>query len=598
MTALDWTVMVGTLAFIAGYGAWKNRKATSAASYLRGDNDLRWPTIGLSVMATQASAITFLSMPGQAYEDGLRFVQMYFGQPLALIIVCAVFVPIYYKLDVFTAYQYLERRFDVRVRVLAAGLFLLGRGLATGISIYAPAIILSSLLGWSLNLTNLVLGLTVIVYTVSGGSKAVSQTQRQQMMVIMAGILVAAVVITLRLPDNVSLNTATHLAGAAGLMNAVDFSFSVDSRYNIWSGLAGGLFLALSYFGTDQSQVARYLGGKSVTESRLGLLFNGILKIPMQLLILFIGLLVFVFFLFERPPVFFNQPTVDAVYQTEHAAEFKALEGRWDAAFAARKGTAEALAARYAADPAALVAPAAPAAGADAPTPEQAAVIADPDAALARARADFVAANQAMKTLRTEAKALIHKALPNAEIKDSDYIFVSFVLRYLPAGLVGLLLAVILAAAMSSTASELTALGGTTVVDFYKRLFRPNATDAQVLRASKLFTVFWGLVAVAFATFAALLDNLIQAVNILGSVFYGVILGIFLVAFFFKWVRALPTFIAAAVGQVCVVGLYFASDIGFLWFNVIGCGLVVGMAVIFDVLLGRRCGPSLAKAAP
>lgn len=554
MNALDWMIMVGTLAFIAGYGAWKNRKSATAASYLRGDNDLRWPTIGLAIMATQASAITFLSVPGQAYEDGLRFVQFYFGQPLAMIFVCAIFVPIYYRLNVFTAYQYLEERFDVRVRVLTATLFLIGRGLAAGISIYAPAIILSSLLGWSLNLMNLILGLTVIVYTVLGGSKAVAQTQRQQMMVIMGGIVVAAIVIAYRLPEEVSLGTASHLAGAAGLMNAIDFSFSVDSRYNVWSGLTGGFFLALSYFGTDQSQVGRYLGGRSIAESRLGLLFNGIVKIPMQLLILFIGILVFVFFLFERPPVFFNEPTVQQVYQSEYAQEFRALEARWEDAFEARKVSAQALAQAH-----------------------------QSEAGVEAAQAAFQERHEAMQTLRAEAKVLIKKAVPSAELKDSDYIFVSFVLKYLPTGLIGLLLAVILSAAMSSTASELNALGGTSVIDLYQRLFKPEASDAHILRVSKLFTVFWGLLAVAFATFAALLDNLIQAVNILGSIFYGVILGIFLVAFFLKKVRALPTLFGAILGQIGVIVLFFLSDVGFLWFNVVGCVLVVGLSWFFNL---------------
>ncbi len=558
MTNVDWVVLIGTIAFIAAYGTWKNRHVASAQNYLRGDGDLRWPTIGLSIMATQASAITFLSVPGQAYEDGMRFVQFYFGLPIAMVVISAVFVPIYYRMNVFTAYEYLEQRFDPKTRVLAATLFMIGRGLAAGISIYAPAIILSTLMGWSLNATNLALGSVVVIYTVTGGSKAVSQTQKQQMVVILAGIVVAAVVIAHRLPSDLSLGGATSLAGALGRINVVDFGFDLNNRYNFWSGVTGGLFLALSYFGTDQSQVQRYLGGRSVAESRLGLLFNGILKIPMQFLVLFIGVLVFVFFLFERPPVFFNQPALEAARQTEHGPALREIEARWAVAFEARRAQATKLAAALD--------------GADAP-------------AEGAAREGLRAAHAEMDRIRAEAKAVIAVALPKAELKDSDYIFVSFVLKYLPAGLVGLLLAVILSAAMSSTASELNALGSTSVVDLYKRLLKPDADDAHILRASKLFTVFWGLVAVGFATFAALVDNLIQAVNILGSIFYGVILGIFLVAFFLRRVRGTPVFVAAVLSEAVVVALFFGSDIGFLWFNVIGCGLVVGLASLLQLVL-------------
>ena len=551
MSTLDWVVMLGTLAAIVLYGTWKTRGVQTSADYLRG-TDLRWPTIGLSIMATQASAITFLSTPGQAYEDGLRFVQFYFGLPIAMVIICVFFVPIYYKLNVFTAYEFLEQRFDVRVRVLAATLFLIGRGLAAGITIYAPAIILSALLGWSLNALCLIIGVAVVAYTVTGGSRAVSQTNKQQMVVILVGILIAAVVIVTRLPDGVSLGTATSLAGALGRINPVDFGLDLNNRYTFWSGITGGLFLSLSYFGTDQSQVQRYLGGRSVAESRLGLLFNGLLKIPMQLLILFIGVLVFVFYLFEKPPVFFNQATLAAAHQTAQGPALEAVETRWGVAFEARKGQAEALV--------------------------QALQAQDAQAETA-ARAGLQATQATLDGVRKEAKALIKEALPKAELKDSDSIFVSFVLKYLPAGLIGLLLAVILAAAMSSTASELNALGSTTVVDVYRRLFRPHASDHHVLRASQFFTVLWGAFAIAFATFAALLDNLIQAVNILGSIFYGVILGIFLVAFFFKRVRATPTLIAALVAEAVVVTLFFTSDIGFLWFNVIGCVGVVALAL-------------------
>ena len=550
MTVLDWLVLVGTIAFISIYGAWKARGASTAKSYLKGE-DLRWPTIGLSIMATQASAITFLSVPGQAYEDGLRFVQFYFGLPIAMVIISAVFVPIYHRLEVLTAYELLEKRFDVKVRVLTASLFMLGRGLAAGISIYAPSIILASLLGLSLNTMNWAVGGVVILYTVTGGSKAVSQTQKQQMIVMMGGILIAAVVIAYRLPDGIGVGTAATLAGALGRMRAIDFSFDPSTRYTFWSGITGGLFLSLSYFGTDQSQVGRYLGGATVTESRLGLLFNGMLKIPMQLLILWIGVLVFVFHLFERPPVFFDEATLERARVTEGPA-LAEVETRWDAAFEARRDAARSLATTD--------------------TPD--------------ARGALQAADREMTALRKEAKDVVQRALPGAEVKDSDYIFIRFVLNYLPPGLVGLLVAVIILASMSTTASELNALGSTSVVDLYKRLYRPDADDAHTLRVSKAFTVFWGLVAIGFATFAGLVDNLIQAVNILGSIFYGVILGIFVVALFVRHLRATPVFVAAVVAQLVVIGLYLRSDIGFLWFNLIGCALVVGLAVLVQAMQG------------
>ena len=563
MTPLDWVVLIGTIAFIVGYGVWKHRHQATMESYLRGDNDLRWPTIGLSIMATQASAITFLSMPGQAYEDGMRFVQFYFGLPLAMIVISKVFVPIYYRLRVYTAYEYLESRFDVKVRLVGATLFLIGRGLAAGITIYAPAIILSSVLGWSLNTTNLGIGLAVILYTVVGGTKAVSQTQKQQMVVIMAGMVIAFVIAIFSLPSNVSLGDATAVAGALGRMNVINLEFDPADRYNIWSGVLGGFFLSLSYFGTDQSQVQRYLSGRSVTESRLGLLFNGILKIPMQFFILYIGVVVFAVFFFVQPPVFFNGPALEAVHQTEHSAEMTAVQDRWQTAWTARRDRIDVfVAARSGGD----------------------------EAAQELARAQLLAAQDQMDTVRAEAKAVIGVATPDAEQKDSDYIFISFVLGFLPIGLVGLLIAVILSAAMSSTASELNALGSTTTIDIYRRLIRPKASPRHYLMASKFFTVMWGGVALAFASFASLLDNLIQAVNILGSIFYGTVLGIFLVGFFIRQVKGNAVFTASLIAQASVVGLFFASDIGFLWFNVIGCALVVVASLVLQPVfasLGR-----------
>ncbi|MCA9550056.1 MAG: sodium:solute symporter [Myxococcales bacterium] len=567
MTTLDWVVLVGTIFAIVAYGTWKTRGPQDMAGYLKGGASLTWPTIGLSVMATQASAITFLSTPGQAYEDGMRFVQFYFGLPLAMVVISAVFIPIYYRLKVYTAYEYLERRFDAKVRYLGALLFLIQRGLAAGITIYAPAIILSSILGWSLNATIGGIGVVVILYTVLGGTKTVSQTQKHQMVVMMGGMIAAAFVIGYDLSDNVSLPHAVKVAGALGRMNVVDFSFDLNNRYNFWSGITGGFFLALSYFGTDQSQVQRYLTGRSVTESRLGLLFNGVFKIPMQALILFIGVLVFVFYVFVKPPVFFNQPTLEAVRATPHAAALAEAEARYGAAFEAQKAAAAAYVARLEA-------------GAD-------------DAA---AKAALAEAGKVVKQTREDARRVVQAALPEAETKDADYVFISFVLSYLPAGLVGLLIAVIMSAAMSSTASELNALGSTTYIDLYQRALAPTHDDRRAVQASKLFTALWGGVALAFAATASLLDNLIEAVNILGSIFYGTVLGLFLVAFFMKRVSATPVFLAALVAQATVVTLFFTSELGFLWYNVVGCFVVMLVAGLLQAV-GPWPQPEPASAA-
>ena len=567
MTALDWLVLVATTVGIIGWGLWRSRAAAATGEgYLRGSTDLPWHTIGLSVMATQASAITFLSVPGQAYEDGLRFVQFYFGLPLAMVFICVFILPRYYALRVVTAYEFLEARFDLKTRLLGATLFLIQRGLAAGITIYAPAIILSAILGWPLEPTILGIGGVVIVYTVSGGSKAVSQTQKQQMIVMLGGMAVAAVVILNRLPDEVSLPDAVAVAGAFGRINAVGFDFDLSDRYNFWSGITGGFFLSLAYFGTDQSQVGRYLGGSSLTQSRLGLLFNGVLKIPMQFLILSIGILVFVFYQFTAPPLLFNEPLSQQVHASPESGALLALEAEWTTLQDDKRVDVQRfLTARKA----------------------------DDGAALSEARVALQAHATAATSLRTRAKSVVQRALPGAETKDADYVFISFVTRWLPHGLVGLLIAVILFAAMSSTASELSALGSTTTVDLWRRLLRPDATDHQVLVASKLFTVFWGLVALGFASFASLLDNLIQAVNILGSIFYGTVLGVFLVAFFLPKVRGHAVFAAAVVSQLIVIAMFFASSVGFLWFNVIGCLQVMAMAWLLQLALDRRA-PSRA----
>jgi Na+/proline symporter len=561
MSAADWVVLFGTLAAIVGYGLWRARGAAAggAAAYLHGGYRDGWVTIGLSVMATQASAITFLSTPGQAYEDGMRFVQFYFGLPVAMVVLSVAFVPRFFRMRVYTAYEYLEGRFDLRTRQLAAFLFLLQRGLSAGITIYAPAIILSKVLGWSLNLTSVAIGAVVIAYTVAGGTRAVSQTQKQQMVVMLLGLVAAFVVVVVRLPAGLSLGGAVHVAGALGKMNVVDASLNPGSRYTLWSGLGGGFFLALAYFGTDQSQVQRYLSGRSVTESRLGLLFNGLVKVPMQALILFVGVMVFVFNQVSPTPVFFNESELGRVARTPYAGEMRALEAEHAAAAARTRDEITRLAAAR-----------------DARPPDAAAVAAADGRVRAAAAADA--------DVRRRAKALIARAEPRAETTDADYVFLSFVMANLPRGLVGLLLAVILCAAMSSTAAELSALGQCTVVDFYQRSLRPTATDAHYLRAAKLFTAGWGVLAVLFAASAALLDNLIQAVNILGSLFYGTILGIFLVAFFLPRVRARPVFVAALISEVLVIAVWLGTSLSFLWFNVIGCAAVVALALALGSL--------------
>src|SRR4051812_26087445 len=564
MSALDWLVLFGTLSAIVAYGIWKTRHPQGSATFMHGGYADNWATIGLSVMATQASAITFLSTPGQAYTDGMRFLQFYFGLPLAMVVLSIAFVPRFFGLRVFTAYELLETRFDRKTRQLAAFLFLVQRGLSAGITIYAPAIVLSTVLGWPLQLTSVSIGALVILYTVLGGTRAVSQTQKHQMVVMLGGMVVAFVVVVLRLPPELSLGRAVRVAGVLGKMNVVDFSARVDSRYTFWSGITGGFFLALSYFGTDQSQVQRYLSGRSITESRLGLLFNGLFKIPMQFLILFVGVMVFVFHQTERPPVFFNQPALAAVRESPRAAELRALEDVQAGLVAEKREAIRVWSAALD--------------GRDAGAVE----------IVRAAETRLRTAEDRYQTVRTQVRKLVHEVAPRAETNDTDYIFISFVMSHLPRGLIGLLLAVILCAAMSSTASELTALGGTTVVDFYKRSFRPDATDAQTMRAAKLFTAAWGVLAVLFAAFASLLDNLIQAVNILGSLFYGTILGLFLVALFTKRIRATPVFVAALLSEALVITAWLTTDIGVLWFNVIGCALVVGVSAGLDRILPAR----------
>ncbi len=553
MKTLDWLVLFGTLFLIVGYGIYKTRGSKNMEAYLKGDNSLKWWSIGLSIMATQASAITFLSTPGQAYQDGMGFIQFYFGLPIAMIILSIWVLPIYYKLKVYTAYEYLENRFDLKTRVFGAVLFLIQRGLAAGITIYAPAIILSTILDWPLEYTTLIIGLFVIVYTVIGGTRAVSQTQKHQMIVMMGGMIVAGVFVVQLLPEKVGFVEAINVAGHMGKLDLIDTTFDPDNRYTLWTGLLGGLFVALSYFGTDQSQVARYLGGKSLTESRLGLMFNGLLKIPMQFIILFIGAMVFVFYQFNQPPIFFNDAAVQQVKSIpEKRVAYEETEQAYQGIFELKRGKVERLA------------------------------LAADDATIDQLKLDISDLENQSDALREQAKGIIKSVDDKLETNDTDYVFISFVMKYLPSGVIGLLLAVIFSAAMSSTASELNALASTTIVDVYKRNIYKKGSEKHYLIASKSATFLWGAIAVGFALFAGLLDNLIQAVNILGSIFYGTILGIFLVGFFIKFIKGNAVFIAAAIAQVVVLYFYFFTEVAYLWFNVIGCGMVILIALVIQ----------------
>jgi SSS family solute:Na+ symporter len=563
----DWVVLLGTIVGIAAYGAWRTRHVRSLNTYLRGNASTGWGTIGLSVMATQASAITFLSLPGQGFESGIGFVQNYFGLPLALIVVSAVFLPMYRRLNVYTAYEFLGQRFDEKTRLLGAGLFLLQRGLAAGVTIYAPAIIISTVLGWPLNLVIVFSGLLVIVYTVTGGSEAVALTHKWQMAVISAGMVTAMVVLLLRLPDGLGFSGAAHVAGALGKLQAVDFSLDPSRRYTVWTGVFGGLFLSLSYFGTDQSQVQRYIGGASLREGRLGLMFNAVLKIPMQFVILLLGALLFVFYQFAPHPVFFNQ----AEWRRHaHDSRFRAIEAQHATAVAQSQSAIRAwLQARAADDP-----------GRE-----------------ASARTTMIAAGDRTREIRAEAKAALAAADPRAKTQDSDYVFITFILTQLPHGAVGLLVAVMFASALSSKASELAALGTTTTIDFWRH-FRPLAAgdEARNVRVARRFTALWGVLAVAFALFAGFAENLIEAINILGSIFYGVLLGLFVVAFFFRRVGGPAVCLAAVIAQALVIVMYFTLNIGYLWYNLIGCAACIAFSLVLQALLPPRARAAEGRA--
>ena len=557
---VDWIILSVTLIFIVSYGTYVTRKNKNVKDYLKGGSDSKWWTIGLSVMATQASAITFLSTPGQAFHSGMGFVQFYFGLPIAMVIICVVFIPIYHKLKVYTAYEFLEGRFDLKTRSLAAILFLIQRGLAAGITIFAPAIILSAVLGWDLLTLNIIIGFLVIIYTVSGGTKAVNVTQKQQMIIIFIGMLIAFFMIMSQLPENITFTNALEIAGASNKMEVLDFSFDLSNRYTVWTGILGGTFLMLSYFGTDQSQVQRYLSGKSVRESQLGLIFNGLLKVPMQFFILLIGVMVFVFYQFNASPLNFNPTVNDAIASSEYVEEYQQLEAEHIQIENTKK-------------------------------------LLFIDGFQLEEKQQIQDLNERDLAIKAKSKLIIDKidkenTLDKIESNDKDYVFIHFILNNLPRGLIGLLLAVILSAAMSSTASELNALASTTAIDLYKRNVKGEKSDAHYVTASKWFTLAWGIVAISIACVANLFENLIELVNIIGSIFYGNVLGIFLLAFFFKKVNGNAVFKAALITQVliCLIfyfGIYNLEEqgldpiISYLWLNFIGCILVSFLSLLF-----------------
>ena len=545
MSSIDWFILISTISFIVGYGVYKTRKFNTIKDHLKGGGSANWLTVGLSVMATQASAITFLSTPGQAFDEGMGFVQFYFGLPLAIIVICLVFIPIYHKLKVYTAYEYLEQRFDRKTRTLASILFLIQRGLGAGITIFAPAIILSTILGWDLKILIFTIGLLVIIYTVSGGTKAVSITQKQQMFVIMSGMIIAFFLILNSFPENVNFNNALKLAGLGGKMEIVDFSFDIEKKYTFWSGITGGFFLALSYFGTDQSQVQRYLTGRSIKESQLGLMFNAILKIPMQFFILLTGVMVFVFFEFNDTPINFNPQVTNYLEQVQNKDYIIEKEK-----FISLRNEKRETQLKYIKN----------------------------NNLLNSNSLDkkIVELHAEEKKIRQNVKTITNEIAPSSiESNDLDYIFIFFILNYLPKGLIGLLLAVILSAAMSSTASELNALSTTTVIDLYKRNHLVKKSDNHYLKASKWFTVMWGIIAIIFASIGRLFENLIELVNLIGSLFYGTVLGIFIVAFFFKKIKGNEVFYSACLSQILIFFIYGYFEIGYLWLNFIGAIMTV-----------------------
>jgi SSS family solute:Na+ symporter len=561
MKTLDWIVLAASLLTITLFGLWKGRGSKTLQGFLLADRSLKWYTVAFSIMATQASAITFTSTPGQAYVDGMRFVQFYFGLPLAMIILSVTAVPIFHRLNVYTAYEYIEQRFDAKMRVLTTLLFLISRGLAAGMTIYAPALVLSVMLRMDMTFTSLIIGGIVIIYTTFGGVKAVNKTDVLQFSVIMTGMVFAFFTAVSLLPSDVSFSDALSLAGTLNRLQAVDFSFDWSNRYNFWSGIIGGMFVALAYFGTDQSQVQRYLTGKSVRESRMGLLFNGIAKIPMQFFILLIGTMVFVFYVFTEPPVHFNPAGETVVRTSPFDKSFRSLEEEHHKVWNARADAAKAyLAAKNLND----------------------------ESRMERANEALHTQQDEQDRIRREAGTLVAAANPRADGSDTNYIFLTFVLTYIPAGLVGLIIACIFAASMSSSSGELSALATISVIDIYKRFINPSPSEKRSLLVSRVMMAFWGVYGIAFAQYASHLGSLIEAVNILGSLFYGVMLGIFLLAFYAPRIGGTAAFIGGIIGEIVVLGFFWYSSVAWLWYSVIGCGVVVGVAAIVELIRWNR----------
>ncbi len=556
MSLLDWVVLLGTLGFIVAYGTWKTRGAATSESYLRGGSDSKWWSVGLSVMATQASAITFLSTPGQGFLDGMGFVQFYFGLPLAMLVIGAVFIPLYYRWKVYTAYEFIGKRFDNRARLLTAGLFLIQRSLAAGITIYAPSIILSKVLHWPLSWTCVFIGALVILYTTTGGARAVGVTHKQQMAVMFLGMFLAFGMTVYYLADVLDFGESMKLAGALGKLKVIDASWNPADKYTLWSGLIGGFFLQLSYFGTDQSQVQRYLTGQSVQQSRQGLWMNGLLKIPMQIFILLTGVLVFVFYLFHATPLHWNEANLINARNLDDTALVRELEDEHKSIADQRQADSQAMLAAW-----------------------------------RKGETDVHAAVESLKALELRDAELrkrfenrLVELSPQAETNDKDYIFIGYVMDHLPIGIIGLLLAMIFCAGMSSTSAELSALATTGIID----VWRKPREDAEQVRATKWATVFFGVLALGFAAVFSLFENLIQAVNILGSLFYGTILGIFLVAFFVKRVHGSAVFFAALIAQATILWIYLADvKIAFLWYNLIAPAIVVVLAIMLQLLIPK-----------
>ncbi len=555
MSGIDWLVLFVTLLVIVVYGIYKSRGTQNIEGFLLGNQSFPWYHVTLSVMATQASAITFLSAPGLAFSSGMSFVQFYFGLPLAMIVLCITFVPIFHRLKVYTAYEFLEKRFDLKTRALTAFLFLVQRGLSTGITIYAPSIILSTILDIDTTYTTIFIGSLVVIYTVYGGTKAVSYTQLLQMSVIFSGLFVAGVMVVYLLPETVGFGKALQIAGKMGRTNAIDFSFDWNNQYTVWSGLIGGFFLQLSYFGTDQSQVGRYLTGASVSQSRLGLLMNGLVKIPMQFLILMIGVLVFTFYQYHQPPVFFNSYELGKLEKSPYARELESIKSDYSDAFKEKQAQVNRL---------------------------DAALDANDEKAVDQQRIILTKADEKTKAIRKQAVDLMQKNDPEADTNDNNYVFLSFVTQYLPRGLIGLLIAIIFLASMGSTASALNSLASTTVIDIYKRLINKEGSDEKYLSVSRWATIIWGFFCIMMALYASKMGNLIEAVNILGSLFYGTILGIFIVAFYLKKIGGSATFTAAIITEIIVFGCWISEIMAFLWLNVVGCVLVVLFALLLQ----------------